>query len=184
MFLTIQSHLLITTPLRSMRWNSATPVFAYGNGSALISPPISLRAVQIHPPGERHLQISPARIATSVLISRTRVLLLISLCVVIGLVRASTILHRVAVLATAQHLCGITRLVSRPRTGNSVASRSIRLRDMFACQAQFSFLMCPRIDVCGASIIVKAFGLWILFEKSRVFRAGCATIEDCMLLHR
>ena len=139
MSLTVQSHLLITISFRSMRWNSATPVFAYGNGYALRFPPISLRAAPIHLPGEKHSPTSPALIATSVLISRTRVLLLISLCVVIGLVRASTILHRVAVLATARHLCGITRLVSRPRTGSSVASRSIRLRDMLTCQAQFSF---------------------------------------------
>jgi hypothetical protein len=126
---TVQSNLLTITPFRSMRWNSAMPVFVYGNGSAPRSPPISPRAVPTHPPGEKHWQTSPARIVTSVLISRTRVLLLISLCVAIGLVRASTILHRVAVLATARHLCGITRLVSRPRTGNSAASRSIRLRD-------------------------------------------------------
>lgn len=136
---TVQSNLLIITPFRSMLWNSATPVFAYGNGSAPKSPLISPRAVPTHPPGEKHSQTSPARIATLVLISRTRVSLLISLCVVIGLVRANTILHRVAVLATARRLCGITRLVLRPRTGNSAASRSIRLRDMLNCQGQFSF---------------------------------------------
>lgn len=135
----IEINSLIPTPFRFTRWNSVTPVFVCGNGSAPIFPPISPREVPTRPPGAKHSQTSPARIATWVLISRTRLSSSISRCVVTGRVRASTTRNKVAVLATAPNSSGTMRLVSTLHTGSSAALRSIRPRDLLNCQVQFSF---------------------------------------------
>ena len=81
-------------------------------------------------------QTSLIRIVIWYPISKTRVLLPISTCVVTGLVRASTILIKAVVLADVRHMCGTMPISLVLLTGSSVVPKSIKPVDL-GC-AEFS----------------------------------------------